>query len=620
MRTIAFVIIAFMAAIVMGGLYCTKVDYTNPLDAKGTNYAGDSATLDDNGDGIPNYYDPTWPPNVKLKKSFPKIVFTGPDTVVIGKDDPTHVLSGLTETATDSIWGNLTDSIKSTGNVFTSVCSTFTVVYSVKNPMGYQAQKTRTIIVDCAPPTISLNGDNPLRLKLGTPYVEPGATATDNIDGVLTSKIVITGKVDINHEGVDTVTYTVTDKAGNVGKLQRQVIVYQVVVADTIPPVLTLKGANPMTLMVNGVYIEPGFVAVDLPNYDTLTSKVVVTGLPVITSTARHDTLTYTVKDAANNIASQKRIIIVQAVDTGKDVTPPVITFLVCSVCTTKVGQAWVDPGYTAFDDHDGDVTSKVVKPTQVVNTNVPGVTTLRYTVTDNAGNTGVYVRTVTVVGTSTDTTKPVIHLDGAVQCTVSVGKTFTDPGYSAQDNVDGIITSNVSRTIKNSSGVAADFNTFTNTIDKYTLTYTVSDASGNAAVPALRYVVVKDTAKDTTVNGNLLVKYGVPLSSALQSINTPYKTSVTTDGTGAPNVSSITTFTLDWDLTNSGLYQFSLNLSASPYYANFSPTNTFGAAKPGFTLTGSGITGLDGDYYINASATECDWVRTDGSFAIIFK
>ena len=98
-----------------------------------------------------------------------------------------------------------------------------------------------------------------------------------------------------------------------------------------------------------------------------------------------------------------------------------------------------------------------------------------------------------------------------------------------------------------------------------------------------------------------------MPLTSALPSINTAYKTSVATDGTGAPNVSGITTFTIDWDLTNNGLYQFSLNLNVSPYYSNFSPANTFGAASPGFTLTGSGITGLDGAYYINATATECD-------------
>ena len=296
--------------------------------------------------------------------------------------------------------------------------------------------------------------------------MEPGATAVDNVDGVLTSKIVITGKVDTAHEGVDTITYTVADKVGNVGTQKRVVIVYQEAIVDTVPPVITLLGANPLTVMQNAVFSDPGVTAVD--NIDgNITAKVAKTittaaggaaSFTTFTGTKGNYIISYSVADAANNHAIATRTVIVQGTATGKDTTPPVITFLVCSVCTTKVGQAWVDPGFTAFDDHDGDVTSKVVKPTQVVNTNVPGVTTLRYTVTDSAGNSATYIRTVTVVGASTDTTRPVITLDGAVQCTVSVGKTFTDPGYSAEDNVDGIITGKVVRTIKNSAGTAADF------------------------------------------------------------------------------------------------------------------------------------------------------------------
>lgn len=560
--------------------------------------------------------------NAVLKpSSIPAIVFVGPDTVVIAKDDPSHVLSVLKVTATDSIWGDLTDSIKLTGNVFTSVCSTFTVVYSVRNPLGFQSQRSRTIIVDCVPPDIVLKGENPLRLVMGTPYMEPGADATDNIDGTLTSKIILTGTIHSDREGLDTLTYSVTDKAGNVGSQKRLVIVYAVVVSDTVPPVLTLKGANPLTLMVNGVYIEPGYVAIDLPNHDTITNKVVVTGLPVITWAPGRDTLTYTVKDNANNIATQKRIIIIQPVNTGKDTTPPVITFLVCSVCTTKVGQTWVEPGYTAFDDHDGDLTSRVIPPSQKPNTSVPGVTMLRYTVTDSAGNSATYIRTVMVVGTSTDTTRPIITLDGAVRCTVSVGKTFTEPGYSAQDNVDGVITDKVIRTLKNSAGAASNLTTFTNTIDKYTIAYTVSDASGNAAVPMIRNVVVKDTVIDTT-GRSLLIKYGVPLANPLPALNKIYST-IATEGTG-PTLANWSQLWLNWDLGLNNLYIFAFNTTdgVPGYYVDITSkvTRNFNQAAPAFTLTGSGIAGLDGAYYINANATQCVWVKKDGSYAVIFK
>ncbi|MBO6631702.1 MAG: DUF5011 domain-containing protein, partial [Psychroserpens sp.] len=46
-------------------------------------------------------------------------------------------------------------------------------------------------------------------------YVEQGATATDNIDGDISSSIVIGGSVNTNAAGSYQVTYDVSDAAGN---------------------------------------------------------------------------------------------------------------------------------------------------------------------------------------------------------------------------------------------------------------------------------------------------------------------------------------------------------------------------------------------------------------------
>ena len=46
-------------------------------------------------------------------------------------------------------------------------------------------------------------------------WVDPGATASDNLDGNLTSSITITGTVDVNTTGIYTLTYLVSDGAGN---------------------------------------------------------------------------------------------------------------------------------------------------------------------------------------------------------------------------------------------------------------------------------------------------------------------------------------------------------------------------------------------------------------------
>lgn len=76
---------------------------------------------------------------------------------------------------------------------------------------------TAAQITDQTRPTITLVGDEPQAWTNGvTPYVDPGATATDDIDGDLTASIVAdSSTVDVDTEGAYTVTYNVVDSAGN---------------------------------------------------------------------------------------------------------------------------------------------------------------------------------------------------------------------------------------------------------------------------------------------------------------------------------------------------------------------------------------------------------------------
>lgn len=85
--------------------------------------------------------------------------------------------------------------------------------------------ETHTAPKDTEKPTIKLKGDAKVYLNLNEKYVEMGATATDKVDGDLTEKIEITGKVDIKKVGTYTITYKVKDKAGNESTATRKVIV-----------------------------------------------------------------------------------------------------------------------------------------------------------------------------------------------------------------------------------------------------------------------------------------------------------------------------------------------------------------------------------------------------------
>ncbi|MEL6650030.1 MAG: immunoglobulin-like domain-containing protein, partial [Bacteroidota bacterium] len=73
-----------------------------------------------------------------------------------------------------------------------------------------------SLISDVIPPVITLLGANPLDIPLNGVCSDPGATASDDIDGNITGNIVVGGDVvDVSTAGAYTVTYDVSDAAGN---------------------------------------------------------------------------------------------------------------------------------------------------------------------------------------------------------------------------------------------------------------------------------------------------------------------------------------------------------------------------------------------------------------------
>ena len=289
--------------------------------------------------------------------------------------------------ASDNIDGDLTASVAVTGSVDTSVAGTYTVNYSVSDSAGNTASVDRIVVVnpDTTPPVITLNGANPMTVYLGQSYSEPNATAFDNVDGDLTSQIVITGAVNTSVVGTYTVTYSVSDNAGNSASAIRTVNV----VTDTVPPVITLNGDNPMNINLGGTYSEPGATAVDNLDGD-LTAQIQITGA-VNTAVAGLYTVNYSVTDSSGNTASVDRRVNVIA-----DTTAPVITLLGANPMELTQGDTYAEPGYTATDNVDGDLTGAVVV-TGSVNTGVVGSYTLTYTVSDSSNNTSSDTRIVNV-------------------------------------------------------------------------------------------------------------------------------------------------------------------------------------------------------------------------------
>jgi len=146
-------------------------------------------------------------------------------------------------TATDTKDGTVTSSITTVSDVDVNTVGTYTVTYNVADVAGNTAtQVTRTVNVgsDTTIPVISLVGSASVDVERANAYSDLGATATDNVDGTITSNIVTVNGVDVTTSGTYTVTYDVNDAAGNAATQVTRVVT----VADTTSPGLTVANLN----------------------------------------------------------------------------------------------------------------------------------------------------------------------------------------------------------------------------------------------------------------------------------------------------------------------------------------------------------------------------------------
>ena len=161
-----------------------------------------------------------------------------------------------------------------------------------------------TPVPDTVAPVISLTGNAIVTIEVNPfftgPYVDQGATASDDVDGDISGNIVVFNDVDPTTVDVYTITYNVSDASGN----SAVEVTREVRVVDTTIPEIVLQGDNPLNINIGDPYSDPGFAATD--NYDnnaTLTGLVVVGGDTVDNTTVGQYNITYNVTDSNNNDA-----------------------------------------------------------------------------------------------------------------------------------------------------------------------------------------------------------------------------------------------------------------------------------------------------------------------------
>ena len=188
---------------------------------------------------------------------------------------------------------------------------------------------------DTTAPVIVLNGAFVINLEQGDTYTEQGATASDNIDGDITSSITIGGDtVNTSVVGSYDIIYSVSDSAGNPSQETRTVNVS----ADATIPVITLIGSSEVNINVGDAYSDAGATAED--NFDGDITNAIVINNSVDTSVAGSYTVTYNVNDAANNSANE----VVRSVNVSVQPTGPVV-----------LNEGYFESGWDGWSDGGSD-------------------------------------------------------------------------------------------------------------------------------------------------------------------------------------------------------------------------------------------------------------------------
>jgi hypothetical protein len=522
----------------------------------------------------------------------------GPTITLRGSAQINHELntaySDAGASAVDESTGEVVSSnVPFTGSVNTATAGTYILRYNISDASGNPAPEvTREVIVsDTGAPSLTLLGNQTINLQKGDTYNESGATATDAIDNdaTLTANIVITGSVNTNANGTYILTYNVSDSVGNAAPPVTRTIT----VSDTGIPVISLVGNSTINLQKGDTYNELGATATDaVDDNTTLTTAIVITGT-VNTGVNGTYTLTYNVSDSTGNAAVQVTRTIIIA-DTGT----PVITLIGNSTINLQKGDTYNELGATATDAVDDDATlTAAILIAGTVDTSTNGTYSRTYNVSDSTGNAAVQVTRIINVA---DTGKPVITLNGNSTINLQKGDAYNELGATAIDSVDNDAT--LTAAISISGTVDA------NAIGTYTLTYSVSDSTGNAATPLTRTVIVSDTGSpvisligNQTINlqtGDTYIEQG---ATATDSVDDDATLTAAITLSGTVNTSINATYTLIY------------SVSDSAGNAAISVTRTVNIADTGtpvISLIGNQTINLQkGDTYNELGATATDSV-----------
>ena len=398
---------------------------------------------------------------VHLEDTTPPVITLNGDSEITLEVFSTYTeLSAVITDNYDTALGIIIDST----SIDMNTIGVYTVTYNITDTNSNVAiEVTRTVnVVDTEGPVIELIGNDHLYVSLGTSFIDPDFTITDNYytEGFVLN--VIGTVVDV--EGDYTLVYTYTDPSNNVSNE----ISITVTVIDQVLPFIDLQGDSELFIEYPNEYSELGAsVIFTYGRYDmTLVGEVV-------NSVLGDYQLDYSYNDGTTDYLATRIVHI-------EDTTPPVITLNGDSEITIEVFGEYIELSAVVTDNYDIDLEVEI--DSSSLDVNVLGVYTITYTIADSNGNDAIVVtRTVNIV----DTTPPEITLLGDVEYTINLNGDFTDLGVTGTDNYDpSIVLTQVGTVDVDVPGV-------------YVITYFYTDQSGNVSEILTRTVTIVYTEPD---------------------------------------------------------------------------------------------------------------------------
>jgi hypothetical protein len=412
--------------------------------------------------------------------SAPVITLVGKDTLYVERTGTSSgcwaEVASTTYSASDATEGDMTSKVVVNSDLDCTIPGIYSIEFTLTDASGNPAipkRRTVYVVLDRTAPTLTLNGNAVETVEQCGTYNEPGAIATDAVDGNLTTAIIVSGSVNTSKVGDYTLTYTVSDAQGNTATKTRTVQV-----RDTKKPGIYNVGNRIVNnaivkVQINSVFVDNIYAQDECNGAITIVKTPGFNG-PVNTAIRATYPVIYTAADPNGNTADENGFVINYQVD---DYIAPVVALNTESIIFHDVNNPYVSRDVTVSDNFYPLNKVSVVK-SGTVDPYTLGTYTETYTATDESGNTTTVTRTVNVV----DRIAPQIL---APAMNVCVGTPFWA--------MSGLVISDNYYSPSTLSPLVSVLNHNINIWEAgvYYINYTLTDPSGNKAMMVTRPVFV---------------------------------------------------------------------------------------------------------------------------------